>query len=200
MRQIILILTTFFSLCIDGQISPIAPPNVSSVYNSNINVARNDTSLKILFQNDLESKQEPAYYLNGKHISSSILHSINPKVITDIKLERNDIVINSKKYYGQIFITTNRDYKFNVVTLTDLELKYAKFMDAPTLFMINNQLINEDYDKFILDQNYLLRINIETIENPKENLRFNLIRILTKTQENIKKVNPRRFILNKLIK
>lgn len=185
MKQIPIILLAFLSFYVNGQISPA----VSSIYNSDIHVAHNDTTLKIIFQNIPVSEQEPAYYLNGEHINSSIIQTINPKVITGITIEKVDIEINSKKYYGQIFITTNMNYQFEFVTLTDLKLKYSNLKDAPTLFMINNQLINKDYDNFILDQNYLLRINVETIENPKENFHFNLIRILTKTQENIKKVN-----------
>jgi hypothetical protein len=188
MRQILLILCAFLLLNVDGQISPIKVPSIR-----NINVVTDDTCLKVSYINKPESEQEPAYYLNGKLIVSSFLQNINPKVITDIKVERKDIEINSKKYYGQIFIKTDQNYQFNFISLTDIKLKYSKLKDAPTLFMVNNELINEDYDQYILDQNYLLRISIETIENPKENIRFNLIRVLTKTPENIKKVKEIRI-------
>jgi hypothetical protein len=53
--------------------------------------------------------------------------------------------------------------------------------------MIDNEIINGDYDKCLVDENYLLRISIEKIENRKEKLHFNLIQILTKTEENIRK-------------
>jgi hypothetical protein len=53
--------------------------------------------------------------------------------------------------------------------------------------MIDNEIINGDYDKCIVDENYLLRISIEKVENRKEKLHFNLIQILTKSEENIKK-------------
>jgi hypothetical protein len=53
--------------------------------------------------------------------------------------------------------------------------------------MIDNEIINGNYDKCIVDENYLLRISIEKIKNRKEKLHFNLIQILTMTEENIRK-------------
>lgn len=39
----------------------------------------------------------------------------------------------------------------------------------------------------IVDENYILKIIIEKIDNKEENLQVNIIRLLTKTEENIKK-------------
>lgn len=184
MRQILLILAAFISFYVEGQIAPLEVP---SIHNRDFNRPQLDTSLKVLYETKTESA--PAYYLNGKLVNSSLFLTINPKIITEIKVEKNDVEIDSIKYQGQLFVTTKSNYQYKFISLTDIELKYAKLKDAPTLFMIDNKLINEDYDKSILDENFLLRINVETIDNPKENMRLNLIRILTKTQENIKKVN-----------
>ena len=74
-----------------------------------------------------------------------------------------------------------------LISLNDLKSKYTNLKNTPTIFMIDNEIINGDYDKYIVDENYLLRISIETIENRKEKLHFNLIQILTKTEENIRK-------------
>jgi hypothetical protein len=187
MKIPLVILLAFFSINALGQIKEIKTPSGSN-RDMKIN-SRADTSFKVTYGNKSDTTLRPAIYLDGKHIYSSITTTLNPKIIANIKVEKKYIELNGIKYYGQIFIETNKDYKFDFVSLTELKSLYAELKDAPTLFMIDNQLIKDNYDKYILDQNYLLRINIETIENSKEGIRINLIRILTKTEENIKKVN-----------
>jgi hypothetical protein len=190
MKQILLILAAFFSLNAFGQIKEFKSPLNNRNFNNN---SRADTSLKIIYENKSEKKLSPAFYLNGKFINYSVFRTLNPKKITNIRVEKQYIEVDAIKYYGQVFVETIKNYKSDYISLTDLKTKYAELKDAPTIFMIDNELINDNYDKYILDQNYLLRINIETLENSKEGIRFNLIRILTKTEENIKKVNEIRI-------
>jgi len=47
-------------------------------------------------------------------------------------------------------------------------------------------VIDGDYDKYIVDENYILQINVEKVENKAENLEFYLVKLLTRTEENIK--------------
>jgi hypothetical protein len=190
MKQILLILAAFFSLNALGQIKEFKPPLLNRDFKNN---SLPDTSLKIIYKNKSETKLSPAFYLNGKFMNYSVFRTLNPKIITNIRVEKQYIEVDSIKYYGKIFIETNKNFKSDYISLTDLKTKYAELKDTPTIFMIDNELINDNYDKYVLDQNYLLRINIETLENSKEGIRFNLIRILTKTEENIKKVNEIRI-------
>jgi hypothetical protein len=191
MKIIFVIFLTFFSINAFGQIKEIKTLS-GKVRDIKIN-SQADTSLKITYGNKPDTTLRPAIYLDGKHINSSITRTLNVKIITNIKIEKKYIELDGIKYYGQIFFETNKNYKFDFVSLSYIKSKYAELSDAPTLFMIDNELINDDYDKFILDNNYLLRINIETIKNSKAGIRFNLIRILTKKEENIKKVNEIRI-------
>ena len=190
MKQILLILSFLLTPYVAGQITPIKVPPVNfRDLNNNSHI---DSSLKVIYENP-ESDLKPAYYVNGILMNSSIIRTLNPKVITGIRIEGDIIEIDSQKYHGRLSITTNPQYQFKLISLTDLKLKYAISKNVPTIFMIDNVLVKEDYDKFILDQNYILRINIEKIENSKENLHFTVIRILTKTKENIRKDNEIRI-------
>jgi hypothetical protein len=185
MRQILIITMAFFTLNAYGQIKNLKVPLVEST-NTQI-VSQNDTVLKVFYVNSNDSERSPAYYLNGQFVNETILKTLNPNAIDNIRVETQEIKVETQKYYGQIFINTKGDYRPILISLSDLKSKYTNLKNTPTIFMIDNEIINGDYDKCIVDENYLLRISIEKIENRKEKLHFNLIQILTKTEENIKK-------------
>lgn len=185
MRQILIITMAFFTLNVYGQIKDLKVPLVERT-NTQI-VSQNDTVLKVLYVNSNKTERSPAYYLNGQFVNESILKTLNPNAIDNIRVEKQEIKVETQKYYGQIFINTKGNYRPMLISLNDLKSKYTNLKNTPTIFMIDNEIINGDYDKYIVDENYLLRISIETIENRKEKLHFNLIQILTKSEENIKK-------------
>jgi hypothetical protein len=185
MRQNLIITMAFFTLNAYGQIKNLKVPQVK---NTNTQfVSQNDTVLKVVYVNSHDSERSPAYYLNGQFVNETILKTINPNAIDNIRVEKQEIKVETQKYYGQIFINTKGDYRPILISLNDIKSKYTNLKNTPTIFMIDNEIINGDYDKCIVDENYLLRISIEKIENRKEKLHFNLIQILTKTEENIKK-------------
>jgi hypothetical protein len=185
MRQILIIIMAFFTLNVYGQIKDLKVPLVERT-NTQI-VSQNDPVLKVLYVNSNKTERSPAYYLNGQFVNESILKTLNPNAIDNIRVEKQEIKVETQKYYGQIFINTKGNYRPMLISLNDLKSKYTNLKNTPTIFMIDNEIINGDYDKYIVDENYLLRISIETIENRKEKLHFNLIQILTKTEENIRK-------------
>jgi hypothetical protein len=185
MRQILIITMAFFTLNAYGQIKNLEVPQVK---NTNTQfVSQNDTVLKVVYVNSHDSERSPAYYLNGQFVNETILKTLNPNAIDNIRVEKQEIKVETQKYYGQIFINTKGDYRPILISLSDIKSKYTNLKNTPTIFMIDNEIINGDFDKCIVDENYLLRISIEKIENRKEKLHFNLIQILTKTEENIKK-------------
>ena len=69
----------------------------------------------------------------------------------------------------------------------DLKLKYTNLKNASSLFMINDEFISGDYSKYIVDEKYILKIIVEKIICKEDNLQINIVRLLTKTDENIKK-------------
>jgi DNA repair ATPase RecN len=185
MRQILIIAAAFFTLNVFAQIKNIKVPLVKNVNPQTI--SQNDTILKVLYVNKNVSEKRPAYYLNGQFVNETLLKTLNPNVIENIRVEHQEIEVETEKYYGQIFINTKDNYKPKLISLNDLKSKYTDLKNASSVFMIDHEIINDDYDKCIVDENYILKISVERIENNKERLKFNLIRILTKTKENIRK-------------
>lgn len=185
MSRIIIITAAFFTLNAFGQIKNIKVPEVKNTNPQEI--SQSDTVLKVEMGYKNVSEKSPAYYLNGQFKNESFLKTLNPNAIKDIWVEKREIVEGNKKYYGQVFIATKDNYEVMLISLNDLKLKYTDLKKDPVVFMIDNEIINDDYDKYLVDENYIFRIFVEKIENKKERLRFNLIRILTKTEENIRK-------------
>jgi len=148
-----------------------------------------DTILNVIYKNEIENetKPKPLFFLNNKITTEGILKTINPNSIANIKVEKEEVEIDNKKYYGKIFIETKSNNKPKLISLNNLKLKYTNIKENSTIFLIDNEVINADYEKFLIDQNYILKIELEKIDNKAENLNLNIIKLLTKSEENIRK-------------
>jgi len=183
MRQVFTIAVTFIALNVSGQTARLKVPLVGGNTQTQSGI---DTILKVTYVTSDDS-DSPAYYLNGQFVNETLLKTLNPEVIADIKVSNQEIKVGSRIYYGEIFIKTKADYTPDLISLTDLKSKYTDLKNTPIIIMIDNEVIHGDYDKCIVDENFLLKISVEKIENARGKLKFSLIQILTKTEENIKK-------------
>jgi len=185
MRRILILVITTLTMNVFGQIDGL---NAKIVFNQNkFEKIGEDTIPQISYVNTNVSNRNPAYYINGKYISGTIIKTINLQLIDSIKVVRRDVEIDGKNYYGQIYIQLKKNYNPKLISLADLKLKYTNLTNTSSIFMIDNEIINGDYSKYIVDENYILKIIVEMIDNKEENLQVNIIRLLTKTEENIKK-------------
>ena len=144
-------------------------------------------SLKVVYTDNEHNTQKPAYFLNGKLISGTVLETFNPALINSVDVVKEKIKIDGIEYFGQIHITTKSDYQPSLISLTALKDKYTNLKDKPTVFMLDGRIINGDYDKYLVDENYLLTLVVDKFENKKDNISLSLIKLLTKSPENIKK-------------
>ena len=185
MRRIIILIITTLAINAFGQIYDL---KTKIPYNSNkFYKTGNDTIPHVSYVMPNGSDRKPAFYINGKYINNFLLKTINPQLIDSMNVVKRDIEIDGKKYYGQIYIQMKKDYNPKLISLTGLKLKYTNLTNTPTIFMIDNEIISGDYNKYIVDEKYILKIIVEKVENRKENLQVNIVRLLTKTEENIKK-------------
>ncbi|MDH7460133.1 hypothetical protein QEG73_02545 [Chitinophagaceae bacterium 26-R-25] len=145
----------------------------------------NDSTIKVTYANKLKLETPTAYYLNGKFIGNS-LPCINPNTIESITVLKAD-TINGTRYDGKILIKTKASYVPKLITLNELKFKYTNPADKSVIFMIDGSIITADYDKYLVDENNVLQIIVDDINNPKEKIPLELVKILTKTEENIKK-------------
>lgn len=185
MRRILVLVITSLTINAFGQTDDL---KTKIVYNSNkIEKTANDTIPQVSYINPNDSDRKPAFYINGNYINGIILETISPQLINSVNVVRRDIEIDGKKYYGQIYIQLKKDYNPKLISLTDLKLKYTTLPNISSIFMIDNEIADGDYGKCIVDEKYILKIIVEKIVNKEEDLEVNIIRLLTKTEENIKK-------------
>ncbi|HEY6142972.1 MAG TPA: hypothetical protein VIV55_06000 [Flavobacterium sp.] len=166
------------------------------------NISKNDTILNVTYKNEIEDNNKPLFFLNNKIVNEGILKTIIPNSIENIKVEKEEVEIDNKKYYGKIFIETKSNNKPKLISLNNLKLKYTNIKENSTIFLIDNEVINADYEKFLVDQNYILKIEVEKIDNKEEKLKLNIVNLITKSEENIRKSKIRyrggnEFTINK---
>ena len=150
-------------------------------------VSENDTIIKVVYKNEIKNNKKPAYFINGKLTNESILRTLNPNEIATVNVEKKNIEIENIKYHEQLYIVTKLTYQPKFISLNNLKLKYTNVKDNSTIFKIDDEIINADYENYLVDEKYILRIIVEKFENKNENLNVNIINLTTKTPKNIKK-------------
>ena len=181
---IILLFVTFnsFSQDIIGKKST-SKPNYSE--NSEIKVIYKDNL------NKFHSKTKPVgIFVNGIFIGDeSVLNAINSEKIESLNIEKENFEKNGKEYYGKILIEMKSDYNPIFISLKKLTSKYLTLNTSPIIFQIDENIINEDYNEYLVDENFILKIILNKIKTTEKETEINLIKLITKTPENIKKAN-----------
>lgn len=148
-----------------------------------------DTIPKVFYLKNKKKLSPVAWLLNGDVIHEQQVSTINPDMIAAMNIETGIHTIGEKEYDGLIKITTKEAYQPRFLTLNELKSQYTEFSDLPTVFLINGKMVNADYDEFLVDETFILKIEVETMENVKEELNLHFIKIITRTKQNLKKAN-----------
>lgn len=186
MNQLFIFLLVFAATNSFGQITNIKAPGISV---TGVNPKR-DTTLRVIHVDRNKPERQPVFVINGKYvINQSLVNSLDPKWIENIEVANGDTLINNVQYNGKIRIKTKSDYNYNPkpISLTELKNKYTEFKGKPVIFMIDGNIVNADYDNYVIDENNLLTIMVDKFQNTKESIDLGLIKLLTKSEENIKK-------------
>jgi hypothetical protein len=163
--------------------------NTPGIVTDTKNTVAMDTTLKVVYAEKKDTIQAPAYFLNDKFVDQTLFGTLNPKLIESLNVVKATVQIDKVLYYGQIHIKTKGNYNPKIISLTDLKEKYTNLKDKPVLFMIDGIIINADYDNFVVDENNLLKIIVDKLHNAKESIDLGLIKLLTKSDENLKRAN-----------
>lgn len=183
MKKTYLILTLLVSIYSFGQLKSEKLNGLKIAENA-INT-ENDTIIKIVYVNETENNKKAAIFINELLVNETILKTINPNDIESVNVEKNDFEIENIKYYGKIKVITKNKYNPKLISLNNLKSKYVKTRMDDVIFKIDNEIITADYDKYVVDENYILKLVVENYE--KEKLKISFITIITKTEDNIKK-------------
>ncbi len=157
--------------------------------NKTLDSLLHDTTLKVIYTNEENQPQKPAYFLNGQLVNQITLTTLNPEQIDSIHFFKKNIKVDGNRYYGEFYIKTKSGYNPKLISLTNLKEKYTNLGNKTAVFMIDGNFVNGDFDKCLVDENYLLRIIVDHVTNIKEQLDLAVIKLLTKSEENIKSVN-----------
>ena len=155
----------------------------------------NDSIIRVVYgKPQLDFTKKPAVYINGTLVKEFNLSTINPNGIESMNVENGEIEIDHIKYYGKIFIKTKENYNYStlhLISLNNLKAKYLKSLKGPVIFEIDNKQVIADYDEYLVNEKYILKIIVEDFENEKEKLKLHFVKLVTRTEENVKKANNR---------
>ena len=164
--------------------------NISELYKwgeigKKIKYSEDDTIPILVDLNNTRNEYSPQFYLNENMIDGHILQTLDSKKIDEVIVEKDEI--NSS---GIVYIKTKRNYEPKFISLNELKLKYIDIpINTSTLFMLNGNVINRDFDEFFVDENYILKIEFQNVYNSKESLDIFVINLITRTKENLAKAN-----------
>jgi len=160
---------------------------------SKLNYSEN-SEIKVIYKDSLNkfhSKTKPAgIFVNGIFIGDeSALNAINSEKIESLNIEKENFEKNGKEYYGKILVKMKTEYIPKFISLKELSKKYLNLDKKPIVFQINEVVISEDLNEYLVDENFILKIIVNRIETSEKSAEINLIKLITKTTENIKEAN-----------
>ena len=182
MKQLLLFSATMMAITTFGQAN-----KASEVFLNKTIVPASDTALRVIHVDKNTLNQHPAYFINGEFIQNPSLPStLNPQNIDNINVVKRDTLINNLLYRGQLYIVTKEGYSPRYITLTELKNKYTNLKGKPVIFMLDGNFITSDYETYMVDETNLLTIIIDNLQSVNEKMDIGLIKMLFKTEENIK--------------
>ncbi|MEO8852317.1 MAG: hypothetical protein ABI359_00965 [Ginsengibacter sp.] len=165
-------------------------PNSSFQKSKISSFTQDDSTLKVLYDTTNSPGQHPAYLINGQFASDGILQTsnFNAASIENINIVKKDTIVNNVKYYGIIEIKAKVNYIIKPISLAQLKLKFTDLKNSKTIFLVDNEIINTvDYSNYFVNENGILKIVVEKVRNQKEGLELNIVKLFTKSDNNIRK-------------
>ncbi len=181
-----ILIVSFCTLCTYGQCEFLnnREANESAYKTTSGQLNFENDSIPIVQYVKAKRNDRPAvFYINGDVVNSTILKTIDSQFIDSVRVEKDELELDGKKYYGQVFLKMKNNYTPKLITLNDLKSKYLNPSDNPVIFMIDNDVINSDYENYLVDENYILKIVVDNVKN--DNLNIEIVRLQTRSEKNI---------------
>ena len=143
-----------------------------------------DTANKAVRIRKANPALQPAYYVDGKFASGLI---VDPQLVDSINVVSGEVQLNNHTYNGRVYINTKSHSAARLISLTAVKDKYAEFKNKPVIVIVDGKIVKVDYDKYVVDESYVLQITVDRVNNPTENIDLGVIELLSKSDANIKK-------------
>ncbi|KAB1160515.1 hypothetical protein F7018_01170 [Tenacibaculum aiptasiae] len=191
---------SIFTLVIILQVFNLCSQNIQQKLINNKPIYSSDSEIRVI--NNTKSiylNQSPiGIFVNGNFIGNQLsLYFINSDKIETLKVEKKSFEKNGTAYDGKILVEMKSGYKPNFITLKSLTEKYLTLNKNPILYQINEKVLESNKTEFLIDENFILKIIPTKIKTSNNKIKINLIQIITKTADNIKKANEIRIKGNK---
>ena len=198
MKKLVIIILLFTTTFCFGQLDPRPPLGVEVGKKKGPQYSKT-SPIKVM---NLDSvtfllSGHPRFIVNGKHYDQARLTRVNPESVKEVTIDkkRGEHSFQGKQYYGEVHITLKHEPEF--ISLTDLEKKYIPKNDydmLSTIFFEDGILLKGNYDKIMVDQKNILKIEFERLhirysKRQREFLNGVVVKIFSRSEENIKKAN-----------
>ncbi|WP_348825674.1 hypothetical protein [Flavobacterium aestuarii] len=148
-------------------------------------ISEQDTIINVVNVIKFKNAKKPAYFINGELVDPSAVKFLDPNKIDNVKVEKEDVKIDNINYSGKILIEMKNGYKPKLISLDELRKQYTTLEENSVIFQIDNEIVDGDCKKYVVDKNYILKITVNKLENPN----LSVIKVINKSEENIKKSN-----------
>jgi len=147
-----------------------------------------DTIPKVVYLKT-DAPDNVLYTLDGQFVDQQAIATINPKGIEEVRVDKHKKVEDSF-YEGTVHIITKEEYQPAFLTLNALKAKYTNIpTESPTLFLLDGKTLHGDYDELQVEEKYIMKIEVEEVDNLKAKLKLYILRLITRTEENLKEAN-----------
>lgn len=133
---------------------------------------------------------QPAFYLDS--VKYEVFPRFDISQIDSISISKE----NKKAPNGRIYIKSKDPKNLHLLSVSDINARYTKNALAPTIYMLDNEILKE-VSTFRIDSAFILKVEIlKGSETDYLNVQFpdlTILKIITRTKENIAKQNEIRI-------
>jgi hypothetical protein len=140
-------------------------------------------SIKVTYDTNVQTQHQPKCYVDNIYVGDhTLIFHIYPDQILSFDVDKES---------SKIFMTTKNPANFNFLNLQEIRNKYIKSSNPTALYFLDGRLVKDNTQK--INEKGILSIQISTsdsIVSLKDTpVKFDVIEILTRSKENLKKAN-----------
>lgn len=148
-----------------------------------------DSIPQVIYLHEKKSSLNPLFVVNDEVLLKSGFSNINLNKIQNVQVETGRIDFAGATFNGRVNVTMKNGYVPRYISLAELKKKYIKNLKGVTLFLLNDQLVHDDYNEYLIDEKFILQIEVDLISKPDNGETINFVKLITRTEENVKKAN-----------
>ena len=147
----------------------------------------NDSVPQVIYNKPPDTSHPIAWFVNNQWVEGLLIKSINPESIATMNVQKQPILMNQIKFDGQVYLTLKSDHQPKYITLKELKSTFTNLGESPVVYLLDGEVVLGDEQKNRVDQGNILQIIIDKIDAQGSGTDIFLIRVFTRSPENIKR-------------